>query len=38
MSNPQKPLLSDLQAVAASPVTRRTILAGAGIGAAAMTL
>jgi len=38
MSNPQNPLLHDLKAVATSPVTRRTVLAGAGIGAAAMTL
>jgi len=38
MSNPQNPLLRDLASVAANPVTRRTVLAGAGLGAAAMTL
>jgi spermidine/putrescine transport system substrate-binding protein len=38
MSNPQNSLFRDLQSVAASTVTRRTILAGAGLSAAAVTL
>ncbi|MDE2409474.1 MAG: spermidine/putrescine ABC transporter substrate-binding protein [Actinomycetales bacterium] len=38
MSNPQNSVFHNLKNSAASPVTRRTVLAGAGIGAAAMTL
>ena len=38
MSNPQNSLFQDLKNAAVSPVTRRTVLAGAGLGAAAMTL
>jgi spermidine/putrescine transport system substrate-binding protein len=38
MSIPQNSVFHNLKNAAASPVTRRTVLAGAGLGAAAMTL
>ena len=38
MSNPQKPVLAQLQTAATNPITRRTVLAGAGLSAAAVTL
>jgi len=38
MSNPQNELLQNLKSAATNPVTRRTVLAGAGLGAAAVTL
>jgi len=38
MSNPQNSVFQNLKNSAVSPVTRRTVLAGAGLGAAAMTL
>jgi len=38
MSNPQNLPLQNLLGVAASPVTRRTVLAGAGLGAASIAL
>jgi spermidine/putrescine transport system substrate-binding protein len=38
MSNPQNDSLQHLKNVATSPVTRRTVLAGAGLGIASVTL
>lgn len=38
MTNPQDPMLRDLIQLAKSPVTRRTVLAGAGVAAGALTL
>jgi len=38
MTNPQDPMLKDLISLAKSPVTRRTLLTGAGLTAGAVTL
>ena len=38
MTNPQDPMLKDLMSLIKSPVTRRTVLSGAGLTAGAVTL